>query len=554
MGRPILLVLDDEPQSLQAVQEELRRRYGSDYDVLGETSATRALQRLEGLRGEGREIPLVFADHEMAEMQGADFFTRVHEMLPESKRALLVDVWDISCAGILLQALTFGQADDYITKPWGAPDERFHRAVTVLLEEWAQAHRTHFQLVRVVGHRNAVRSYELRDLLQRGGIPSVFYDANSEEGRKLIKGAGLMDPDLPVCFLYNAEVLVNPSNVELDEAIGVSTHPEERFYDLTIVGAGPAGLSAAVYGSSEGLNTIVIEPEAPGGQAGTSSLVRNYLGFPRGISGGELMRNAFRQAWLFQTQFVFSRQAVDLRVGDGERVVVLSNGEEIRSHAVLLAVGIAYRRLGIPHLDALVGAGVYYSTAVSEAQAMRGKRVYVVGAGNSSGQAAMFLSRYARQVTMLARSGSMAASMSDYLVREIRATRSIDVRMHTEVVDARGEQLLEGLLLRNNATGEAEEVDADALFVLIGGEPHTDWLPPAICRDAQGYIVTGRDLADDGRDVDWPLQRAPLPLETSVPGVFAAGDVRHGAAKRIASAVGEGSVAIRYVHEYLAGV
>jgi thioredoxin reductase (NADPH) len=550
----VIFVLDDEPASLRDAERELSKRYGADYEILSESDVDAAYRRLADLQAGEREIALVFSDLYLPGTNGTEFLTRVHEMLPHSKRALLVPLGDISCAGTLLQALTFGQADNYITKPYGSPDEQFHLAVTELLEEWAQAHRSQFQLVRIVGEQWATRSYELRDLLHRDGIPGEFYDVNSEEGSHLLETAEATRDDLPVVVLYNANVLCNPSNAELAEAIGVSTHPDDELYDLAIVGAGPAGLSAAVYAASEGLNTIVIEPDAPGGQASTSSLVRNYLGFPRGISGGELMRQAYRQAWLFQTRFVFSRKAVDLHIDGPERVVTLSNGDEVRARAVLLSVGITYRKLDIPDLDRLIGAGVYYGTAVSEAQAMRGKQVYVVGAGNSAGQAAIHLAKYAEHVTIIVRGDTLGPSMSDYLVQEIDEDEHITLRPHCEVVDVRGDDLLRGLVLRNNITGETDEVEAAAMFVLVGGVPHTGWLPPALRRDNQGYIVTGRDLTDGDPSVGggWPLDREPLPLETSIPGVFTAGDVRHGAEKRIAAAVGEGSIVVRYVHEYLA--
>jgi thioredoxin reductase (NADPH) len=554
MPNPILFVVDDELDSLRKVERELVRRYGADYDVLTETSAPVALQRLEALAMDGREVVVVFADLELPGMHGADFLMRIHDLMTEAKRALLVDLGNISCAGTLLQALTFGQADNYITKPFETPDEQFHRAISELLEEWARIHRQQFELVRIVGEQWSPRSYELRDALTRSGIPGAFYDVNSDEGRDLLKAVDQLPPSkLPVCVLYNAEVLIDPSFVEFDEAIGVSTHPEDKLYDLAIVGAGPAGLSAAVYGASEGLDTVVVERDTPGGQAGTSSLVRNYLGFPRGISGSDLMMQAYRQAWLFQAKFVFARDAVGLRANGTEREVVLSNGEIIRAKTVLLCPGIAYRRLGIDAIDRLVGMGVFYGTAVSEAQAMRGKHVYIVGAGNSAGQAALHLARYAAQVTMLVRGPSMARSMSSYLIQEVAAMRRIQVRVNTAVIDGRGEHILEGLVLQNTLTGALEEVEAGALFILIGGEPYTAWLPPVIQRDRQGYILTGRDLAMGGGSPDaWSLARAPLLLETSVPGVFAAGDARHGAPKRIASAVGEGSVAIRNAHEYLA--
>jgi thioredoxin reductase (NADPH) len=553
MTKPILFVVDDETESLSRVEHELSRRYGLDYEILTDTSCPTSLERLRDLAAAKREVVIVFCDLYSPEMDGAAFLTEVHDILPDTKRALLVPLGDISCAGTLLENLTFGQADNYITKPFLTPDEEFHRAVSELLGEWALAHRERFQLVRIVGEQWAPRSFELRDALSRGGIPGAFYDVRTEQGQELLESVEMSRSDLPVVVLYNANVLANPTDSELDEAIGINTHPRDLLYDLAIVGAGPAGLSAAVYGASEGLSTVVVEREAPGGQAGTSSLVRNYLGFPRGISGRELMHQAFRQAWLFQAEFVFSREVVSLRAEGDTRVCVLSNGELVRSRTVLLALGVAYRKLGIPNIDRLIGMGVYYSTAVSEAQAMRGKQIYIVGAGNSSGQAAIHLAKYAREVTLLVRSSSMAASMSDYLLQEIKATPNIAVRMQTEVADARGEHLLEALVLRHRQTGALEEVPAAALFILIGGEPYTQWLPDEIRKDAQGYVVCGDDLIEDDASPDgWPLARLPLPLETSMPGVFAAGDARYGAPKRIASAVGEGSVAIRYVHEYLA--
>jgi thioredoxin reductase (NADPH) len=352
--------------------------------------------------------------------------------------------------------------------------------------------------------------------------------------------------------LYNAQVLVNPTNTELAEATGISTHPEEELYDLTVVGAGPAGLSAAVYGASEGLNTIVIERETIGGQAGASSMIRNYLGFPRGISGGELMQQAYRQAWLFGTHFVFTHDVVGLGMKETGRVVRLSNGEEIHSRAVLLATGVDYRKLKIKRLEELIGAGVFYGAAVSEIQAMRDKNVYVAGSGNSAGQAVLHAAKYAQHVTLLVRGETLEGSMSDYLIKDIEVKDNIAIQVHTEVIDGKGENALEGLVLQNDLTGEKEEVEAAVLLVLIGGDPRTEWLPESVQRDKQGFIFTGSDLELKGKK--WILERAPLPMEISLPGVFAAGDVRYGSMKRVASAVGEGAVAIRFVHEYLRGV
>jgi len=547
MDKPVFLVLDHQPESQRRIVCELQRRYGADYDVLTEESAAGGNALIATLREHGRQVALIFADFYLPEMGGVEFLTSVRHVLPSAKRVVLVELSDFSCAGTLLQALTFHQADDYMRKPYVTPDEQFHRAIGVLLEEWSQAHRERFQLVRVVGEQWSKRSYLLRDMMNRSGIPAVFYDVQSPEGQELLSAVGLSDARLPVCVLYNGETLVDPSDAELDEAIGVRTRPEDKLYDLAIVGAGPAGLSAAVYAASEGLETMVVEPAVPGGQAGTTSMVRNYLGFPRGISGGDLMRAAYRQAWLFQSQFVFSRRAMGLEQGDGEHVVLLQGDERLRARAVLLATGISYRRLGIANLDRLIGAGVYYGTAVSEAQAMVGRRVFVVGGGNSAGQAAVHLSRYAAQVTLLVRGESLSASMSHYLIQELAETPNMTVRFHTEVVDGGGEHFLERLVLRDRRSGETEQVEAGALFILIGGAPHTEWMPAQIMRDQQGYLLTGRDLVELGVR----FGRDPLPFETSIPGVFAAGDVRHGAAQRIATAVGEGSGAIQFVHKYL---
>jgi thioredoxin reductase (NADPH) len=549
MEKPIIIAVDDEAEPLKKIEEELSGRYGRDYEVLGERSATRALTLLESLSDDHDEVALILADQWMPEMTGSEFLMRAHEKLPEAKRGLLIDVGDISCAGTMLQAVTFGQADYYTTKPFNLPDERFHRFVTSFLEEWAELHRPRFQLVRIVGEQWAPRSYELRDFLDRGGISSVFYDIESEEGRKLLKGIRQSTDELPVCVLYDARVLVNPTNSELAEAAGVRTHPEDDLYDLIVVGAGPAGLSATVYGASEGLNTAVIERDTIGGQAGSSSMIRNYLGFPRGISGGELMRQAYRQAWLFRAHFVFTREVVELQTEGSRRVIVLSNGEKIAGRSVLLATGIDYRKLNVEGLNRLIGSGVFYGTAASEVQAMRDKNVYVAGAGNSAGQAAVHLARYAKKVTMLVRRGNLVDTMSDYLIREIEAKENIEIRVHTEVVEGGGENILQRLVLQDNRNGVRDEVEAAALFVLIGGDPRTDWLPDSIQRDGGGFIFTGRDLETTGRP--WSVDRAPLPMETSISGVFAAGDVRYGSMKRVASAVGEGAAAIRFVHEHL---
>jgi thioredoxin reductase (NADPH) len=413
-------------------------------------------------------------------------------------------------------------------------------------------HRPRFEVFQVVGDQWAPRSHEIRDLLSRNSIPFGFYPVDSEEGRALLEGTGVTSEHLPVVMLFDRRVLVDPSNAELAQALGIKTRPEASTYDVAVVGAGPAGLAAAMYGASEGLATAVLEHEALGGQAGTSSMIRNYLGFPRGVCGAELAQRAYEQAWILGADFIYGPSAVGLGSVGPNRVVTLGDGGEATSRAVILATGVSWRRLGVAGLEALVGAGVFYGAATSEAVAMKDERVFVVGGGNSAGQAALHLASYAAKVTMLVRGPTLAESMSDYLVRELEATANVTVRYDTEAVDGQGDGRLTGLTLKDRTSGATETVPATALFILIGAEPHTGWLPGTVRRDRWGFLVTGNDLLADGRPpAGWTLDRPPMLLETSLPGVFAAGDVRHGSTKRVAGAVGDGSVAIRLVHEYL---
>ncbi|MBI5668355.1 MAG: FAD-dependent oxidoreductase [Chloroflexi bacterium] len=546
------MAVDEQTDALKTVRHELDKRYGADYEVICERSPRMALRRLQELKAEGRSVAVLLADLWMLEISGIAFLDEAQRLYPTAKRALLIN-WNDRLAGEpLLHAMTQGLIDCYATKPVNAPDEQFHRLLTELLDDWTRQHQRGIEFVRIVGERWSAQSHELRDLLNRYGIPFGFYETDSEDGQSLLRRVGKPDGPFPVVILFDGRVMTDPSHQEVADAFQGPESFVGGTFDLTIIGAGPAGLSAAVYGASEGLRTLVIEREAIGGQAGASSLIRNYLGFPIGISGNELANRAYRQAWLFGAQFYLLRHAAGLFSNGRKHVVVLSDGIEIVSRAVILAMGASYRHLGIPALEALTGAGVFYGGVVTEAQAMKNRRVFIAGAGNSAGQAAVHLSKYAGQVTILARGSSLSASMSDYLVKEIEACKDIEVRLNTRIVDGQGTRSLEALVLHDSAADTTETVEADALFVLIGAQPHTDWLPPGIIRNKQGFILTGHDLIRDGQMPEgWPLVRPPLLLETSVPGVFAVGDVRHRSVKRVASAVGEGSIVIQLVHEYL---
>lgn len=551
--KPVLLAVDDDPNALREIETELRNRYGVDYCVETEASAASALERLRECKARGDEVALVLTDQWMPQMSGTDLLARVHAVYPTAKRVLLVDRTDATTARPIVEGMALGRIDYYVNKPWGSYDERFHRTVTELLYEWAKDHLPKFEDIRIVGEQWSPRSHELRDLLGRNGVPHAFYPTDSPDGRALLSRFGQGSARLPLVVLFDGQVLEDPSNSEITDACRVDPSLEEKSrFDLLVIGAGPAGLAAAVYGASEGLDTLIVEGEAIGGQAGTSSQIRNYLGFPWGVSGGELTSRAAEQAWLFGGTFLFMRHATGLRRAGHEIVVGFSCGNEVTARAVIIATGASYRRLEAPGLDSLYGAGVFYGAAVSEARAMEGQEVYVVGAGNSAGQAAMHLAKYASRVTVIVRGGSLRASMSEYLVREIEASGNIAVRLNTQVVDGGGEGRLERLVLEENLSGHRETVPAAGLFVLIGAEPRTGWLPEEVERDEQGFVFTGRDLPSYGRPRHgWHLGRLPLLLETSMDGVFAVGDVRHGSVKRVASAVGEGSVGIQMVHEYL---
>ena len=552
MAKPTLVVVTDDPGTLTAATQALERRFGADYQVVAADAPAAALTAL-GQAGE--QVALLLAGQWLEGMTGIEFLCRAHELHPAAKRVLLIPFGDVAAGVAGLQAMALGQLDHWLNTPWGAPELQLYPEVSELLGQWARATAragSRSEWVRVVGPRWSARSHELRDLLGRNNIPHGFYDAREEDGRRRLAQAGLEATDQPVVLLSDGRVLVDPPTERLAQALGAQTRPGPGRYDLAVVGAGPAGLAAATYAASEGLRTLLLEREAIGGQAGTTSLIRNYLGFPRGISGGDLAARATEQAVVFGAELVYTQPATSLRSNGADRVLTLANSTQAVSRTVVVATGVSYRRLPVPGLEELLGAGVFYGAAVTEAKAVQGQRVLVVGGANSAGQAAVHLARHAEQVTLLVRGGSLADGMSAYLVEELQRAGNVAVRLRTEVTAVEGAGRLEAVTVRDGVTEATETLPAAALFILIGAEPHTDWLASAVERDERGFVLTGRDLLRAGRPPQgWPLDRPPLLLETSLPGVFAAGDVRHGSVKRVASAVGEGAIAIQLVHQYL---
>ncbi|HET9315231.1 MAG TPA: FAD-dependent oxidoreductase, partial [Vicinamibacteria bacterium] len=509
-----------------------------------------ALVLLNELIQTGQELALVLADQWMPGLTGIELLALTRDLHPHARRILLTDYGDESARQPILQAMALGHIEHFLPKDSSFPEQWLYPAVTEFLSAWSKSSRGGFEAVRVVGDQWAPRSHDLREKLGRNGVPFGFYTPDSEHGRQLLRRAGVDASRLPVVVLRNGRAMVDPTDVEVAKACGARTSPERDDYDLVIVGGGPAGLAAAVYAGSEGLRTVVLEPYSIGGQAGASALIRNYLGFPRGISGAELTIRAYEQAWIFGVEFVFLREATGLVPDDRGLAVRLSGDDVVHGKTVLISTGVSYRRLEAPRLAALEGAGVFYGAAAGEAYAMAGLTVYIAGAGNSAGQAALHLARHARRVELLVRGPDLTRTMSDYLVKEINSVPKLVVQTNTVVVDGHGERRLEGLTLLNTVTGQERTVPTEALFVMIGAEPHTEWLSGVIQRDEQGYLLTGRDLCPD-EICPWPLERVPLPRETSMPGAFAAGDVRHGSVKRMASAVGEGAQVVQQIHEFL---
>jgi thioredoxin reductase (NADPH) len=547
-SKPVIFTLDDDPEVLQAIQRDLRREYGKDYRVMRADNGAEALEALQQMKLRNDEVALFLVDQRMPEISGVEFLGKAREIFPTARRALLTAYADTSAA---IQAINEISLDYYLMKPWDPPEENLFPRVQELLDEWQAQHRPPFEGTRVIGHQWSADSHRIKDFLARNRVPYRWLNLETDASAKDLISY-LEDVKLPVVLLPDGSALMNPSNVQVGEKVGLRSQATQPFYDLAIVGGGPAGLAAAVYGASEGLKTLLIEREATGGQAGTSSRIENYLGFPRGVSGSELAHRAFEQALKFNVEILTPAEVVTVRLENQYRILVLSDGSEISCHALMIATGVSYRRIDVIGCDELTGAGVYYGAAMTEASSVQGQDVFIVGAGNSAGQAAMYFSRYARTVYMVVRGDSLTKSMSQYLVDQIEATPNISVLTFTEVMGVHGEGHLEAVTLVNNKTRETQKYDAAALFVFIGAQPRTDWLAGVVERDEHGFIYTGNDLIRDGKPPKgWQMDRLPFLLEASVPGIFVAGDVRHRSVKRVASAVGEGSIAVQFIHQYL---
>jgi thioredoxin reductase (NADPH) len=556
MAKPVLMTVDDDAEVLRAVERDLRKRYAERYRVLRADSGASALQALHGLKKRNEAVGLLLADQRMPEMNGVEFISKAIELYPEARRVLLTAYADTDAA---IQAINQARIHHYLLKPWDPPEQQLYPVLDDLLEDWQATFRPAFDGVRVLGHRWSPRSYTVRDFLARQQVPYHWLDvetaANSAETRAAIEIVGGEAAKLPAVLFADGTFLSDPSTAGIAERLGLRTRAETSFYDLLIVGGGPAGLAAAVYGASEGLKTVMIEREAPGGQAGMSSRIENYLGFPSGLSGADLARRAVAQAKRFGVEILAPQEATKLRVEAGTKFVTLTDGTEIGAKAVLIATGVSYRKLDVPGIERVQGAGVYYGAAMTEAVSCRGEDIYIVGGANSAGQAAVFFAQHARRVVMLVRGNSLAAGMSQYLVEQIQQTSNIAVELNSQVVEVFGEEHLEAIRIYCATSKETNKVAANSLFIFIGAMPGTEWLAGVLEREEKGFLLSGPDLMRDGKPPNsWPLERDPWLLEASVPGIFLAGDVRYRSVKRVASGVGEGANAVQFVHQYLSTV
>ncbi|MEU3834363.1 FAD-dependent oxidoreductase [Streptomyces microflavus] len=548
-GRTVILTVDDDPGVSRAIARDLRRRYGGDYRIVRAESGESAVEALRELKLRGDLVAVILADYRMPQMNGIEFLEEAIGVYPGARRVLLTAYAD---TGAAIDAINVVDLDHYLLKPWDPPEEKLYPVVDDLLTAWRSSDFRPVPATKVVGHRWSAPSSRVREFLARNQVPYRWYSSDEPEGSRLLEAAGADGRRLPLVLTPDGTVLTEPEPADLAAHVGLATAPSAEFYDLVVIGGGPAGLGAAVYGASEGLRTVLVERSATGGQAGQSSRIENYLGFPDGVSGAQLTDRARRQATRFGAEILTAREVTGLEAHGAARVVRFSDGSAIAAHSVILATGVSYRQLGAPGCDDLTGRGVYYGSALTEASSCEGQDVYVVGGANSAGQAAVFLSRGAKSVTLLVRGESLTASMSYYLIQQIEEAPNITVRTRTVVGEAHGAEHLERLTLRDEATGGSETVDVQWMFVFIGAAPLTDWLDGTVLRDRYGFILAGPDLTPDGRPpVGWELDRPPYHLETSAPGVFVAGDARALSAKRVASAVGEGAMAVMLVHRYL---
>ncbi len=556
MAKPILLSVDDDTDVLRAIERDLRTQYGADYRVIGSDSPVGALELLKQLKVRNDGVALLLVDQRMPHMDGVGFLQEARQIFPEAKRALLTAYADTSAA---ISAINQASIDYFFMKPWDPPADHLYPQLDDLLGDWQASYRPAFEGIRVLGTRWSPRSYELRDFLARNHVPYQWIDveasANDPETKRLLEALGPEASHIPVVLFPDGTNLLDSVPAEVAQKVGLRTRAQTDFYDLAIVGGGPGGLAAAVYGASEGLHTVMIEREAPGGQAGMSSRIENYLGFPTGLSGGDLARRAVVQAQRFGVEILSPQEATAVRTEGSYRIVKLADGNEISCHALMIATGVQWRRLEAPGIDRLQGAGVYYGGGATEALSCKGEIVYVVGGANSAGQAAMNFSKYADRVVILVRGSSLASTMSQYLIDQIKATPNIQLWAHASVAEAHGDTHLEEISVLCSDTDKVERVPASSMFIFIGAQPRTEWLAGVVERDERGFLLTGPDLMRGGqRPKGWDLDRDPFLLETNVPGIFAVGDVRHGSVKRVASGVGEGSVAVQFIHQYLSKV
>lgn len=556
MAKPILLSVDDDADVLRAIERDLRSQYGADFRVIGSDSPAHALDILKQLKVRNDSVALMLADQRMPQMNGVEFLQQGMEIFPEAKRALLTAYADTSAA---ISAINEANINYFFMKPWDPPEDHLYPQLDDLLDDWRASYRPAYEGIRVLGTRWSPRCYELRDFLARNHVPYQWVDvelsANDPETKRLLDVLGPEVANLPVVLFPDGTKLLEGGPTDVAQRVGLRTRAQTDFYDLAIVGGGPAGLAAAVYGASEGLHTVIVEREAPGGQAGMSSRIENYLGFPTGLSGGDLARRAVVQAQRFGVEILSPQQAVSVRPEGSYRIIKLGDGSEISCHALMVATGVQWRRLEGVGVDKLQGAGVYYGGGATEALSCKGEMVYVVGGANSAGQAAINFAKYADKVIILVRGEGLAATMSQYLIDQIERTPNIQLWTHATVVEVHGDKRLEEISVLCSDTNKMERVPASSMFIFIGALPQTDWLAGLVERDGRGFILTGPDLIREGqRPKGWTLDRDPFLLETNVPGIFAVGDVRYGSVKRVASGVGEGSVAVQFIHQYLSKV